>query len=148
MQDPPAAVAHPLPAVACALVREGRILLVRSGQAPYAGRLALPGGKVAAGECLAAAAERELLEETGVRASAEAVIGAVDVIEYDDRGRLRYHYVLVVMRMAWRSGEAAAADDATDVRWMDLAALDAARSEVCDSVAGVARRLLGASNQR
>jgi 8-oxo-dGTP diphosphatase len=148
MHEPPAGVTHPRAAVAAALVREGRILLVRRGQAPHAGRLALPGGKVAAGERLAAAAERELFEETGVRARAGAVITAVDVIEHDDQGALRYHYVLVVMNMAWQAGVAAAADDATEVRWMDLSALEAARSEVCASAVDVARLLLGASNQR
>ncbi len=139
---------RPTPAVSCALLRKGRLLMVRRRNPPNAGRLALPGGRVEAGEPLAAAAERELLEETGVQGRSLGPFTAIDVIDRDEAGRLHFHYVLVVMEMAWSSGEPVAADDATHACWMDLEALRAAREEVCSTALQVACRLLGAGNQR
>src|SRR5690554_1359752 len=94
---------RPTPAVSCALLREGRLLMVRRRNPPHAGRLALPGGRVEAGEPLAAAAERELLEETGVQGRSLGPFTAIDVIDRDEAGRLHFHYVLVVMEMACRA---------------------------------------------
>lgn len=145
--DPPSSGVRPVVAVSAALVRDGRILMVRRGHAPNAGRLALPGGKVEAGESLRDAVSRELLEETGIRAAPREVLTAVDVLDHDRQGRLRAHYVVVVIRMAWRGGNEAAADDATELYWMDLAALEAAGDEVCRTAADVAREVLS-STQR
>jgi 8-oxo-dGTP pyrophosphatase MutT (NUDIX family) len=44
----------------------------------HAGQWALPGGRREPGECAEAAALRELAEETGVQASADAVLGLLD----------------------------------------------------------------------
>lgn len=60
--------------VVCAVIRnEARILLARRAPGEdLAGYWELPGGKVEAGETLAEALARELLEELGVRARVEA----------------------------------------------------------------------------
>ncbi|WP_416140615.1 NUDIX hydrolase [Halomonas sp. HK25] len=138
----------PVAAISCAVVKEGCLLVVRRRNSPNAGRLALPGGKVEPGERLAEASVRELLEETGVRATACQPLTAFDIIERDDNGRLRFHYVVVVMRMSWEAGEPVAGDDATHACWMDLEALTAAAGDVCTTAAEVATHLLGARNHR
>ena len=149
--DPPASGVCPVAAVSAALVRDGRILMVRRGHAPNAGRLALPGGKVEAGERLRDAAVRELLEETGIHATPREMLTAIDVFEHDRQRRLQAHFVVVVIRMTWRGGTGVATDDATELCWLDLAALDAAGEEVCQAAAEVARRMLqpgGGKNHR
>jgi ADP-ribose pyrophosphatase YjhB (NUDIX family) len=57
-------------AVAVLLVRDGRVLMVRRGRAPAAGKLDLPGGFVDPGETAEAAAIRELREELNLDLSA------------------------------------------------------------------------------
>jgi len=138
----------PRAAVSCAVVREGQLLMVRRCNPPNAGRLALPGGKVEPGERLVDAAERELREETGVHAMAHEPFTALDIIERDREGRLRFHYVVVVMLMAWQAGEPMPGDDATHACWMDLEAFATATEDVCATALEVALHLLGAENQR
>lgn len=137
-----ATTVFPIPAVSAAVVRGGRILMVRRRNPPNAGKLALPGGKVEAGESLQQAAARELLEETGVLAEPRRILTAIDVFDHDADGVLSMHFVIVVVQLVWRGGREAAADDATALCWMDMAALEQAGTEVCDSAARVARRVL------
>jgi len=146
MLDPAAnAEVRPVPAVSAAVIKEGRILMVRRRNPPNAGMLALPGGKVEAGESLRQAAARELMEETGILAVPRRILTAIDLFDHDDTGLLRMHFIIVVVELEWQGGMEAAADDATELRWMDLEALEQGDGEVCDSALRVARRVLAES---
>ncbi len=133
---------RPVAAVSAAVICGDRILMVRRRNPPNAGMLALPGGKVEAGESLQQAAARELLEETGVLAVPRRILTAIDLFDHDDAGLLRRHFIIVVVQLEWQGGVEAAADDATELRWMDLAALEQDEGEVCESASRVARRVL------
>lgn len=67
------------PKVAAAVLVEdqGRVLLVRRGGEPCRGSWSLPAGFVDAGEDPRAAAERECLEETGLRVRATRLVDVV-----------------------------------------------------------------------
>lgn len=61
-------MAHVAVDLAIFTVREGRLelLLIEMKRAPFAGRWALPGGRIAEGETVERAAERELAEKTAL----------------------------------------------------------------------------------
>jgi 8-oxo-dGTP diphosphatase len=117
---------HPRPAVTVdiALLRPGEagneILLIRRGNAPFAGAWALPGGFVDADEDLPAAAQRELAEETGLVGIALEQLRAYGRPGRDPRG----HTISIVFTGSAGSGtEAQAGSDAADAHWFALDAL-------------------------
>jgi ADP-ribose pyrophosphatase YjhB (NUDIX family) len=97
----------------------GRLLLVRRGTAPHAGRWTLPGGRVEAGETHAAAIEREVLEETGLTVRAGAEIGRV-VVAGDG---VRYDVVDLACTLTGPA-DPVAGDDAADAVFADATALE------------------------
>jgi acetyl-CoA carboxylase carboxyl transferase subunit beta len=103
-----------------ALVSDGRrVLMVKRGHEPLKGFWSIPGGHVEAGETLADAAAREVLEETGIAVGALCQVDIVEII-----GGER-HFVLVVFAGKPTGGELAAGDDAAEARWMELHEIDA-----------------------
>jgi 8-oxo-dGTP diphosphatase len=113
--------------VGAVIIRDGQVLLVKRGREPAKGLWAVPGGAVEPGETLQAAAEREIFEECGMVIRAGEPIFVFDLIEKDETGALKFHYVIVDMRAEYVSGEPVAADDAADARWLaprDLDSLD------------------------
>ncbi len=131
---------RPIAATIAAVVRDGHVLLVRRANPPDQDRWAFPGGKIDAGERLADAAARELLEETGVTAEPLHVFDAVDVFDRDDTGALRRHFILIAVLCRWVSGEPVAGDDARDARWVSLADLDAHALATSFGVAALAHK--------
>jgi 8-oxo-dGTP diphosphatase len=67
-------------------IRDGRLaaLVIRRGEPPFEGQLALPGGFVRPNETLAEAAARELAEETGL---ATGTVHLEQLASYGDPGR-------------------------------------------------------------
>jgi 8-oxo-dGTP diphosphatase len=99
--------------------KAGKVLLVQRAKAP-AGLWALPGGQVEWGETALAAAERELMEETGITARLSAFIGLYEIIWQDPP----FHYAIACYGGFWTAGEAAASSDALAARWAAPAELD------------------------
>lgn len=111
---------YPLVAVGAVVFKNNCVLLVRRGQAPSEGLWAIPGGSVEIGETLQEAAEREILEETGIKIRAGKPIYTFDVIDRDQDGKIRFHYVIIDLAADYVSGEPAAGDDAAEARWVSV----------------------------
>ncbi|MFT8777494.1 MAG: NUDIX hydrolase [Gluconacetobacter liquefaciens] len=114
-------------AILSVVVRGPRLLLIRRANPPDQGLWGFPGGRIEQGETLFQAAERELREETGFVTRAQGVLTAFDVLDRMPEGRLRFHYVIAVVRCA-DSGQTdiRAADDAVAVDWFTLDQIRAA----------------------
>jgi ADP-ribose pyrophosphatase len=114
---------RPRVAVGAIVFKDDEILLVHRAQPPSQDIWAIPGGSVEIGESLQEAAEREIMEETGVTIRAGEPIFTFDYIERDDDGRVRFHYVIVDVSAEYISGEPCAGDDANDARWVSSQAI-------------------------
>jgi ADP-ribose pyrophosphatase YjhB (NUDIX family) len=116
--------------------RHDRLLLVRRGRAPAQGFFAFPGGRVEPGEPLEAAARRELLEETGLKA-AELTPLALLRIEGEEA-----QYDLQVFATCHAGGELRAGDDADEAGFFTLAEMQTMK--VTESVLAAACEILSA----
>jgi len=105
-------------AVGAVVRHNGAVLLIQRATPPNAGQWAIPGGKVHPGETLQQAAEREIREETGIIIRAGDPLFCFDVIEHDEQGNLRFHYVIVDLAADYIQGEPLAADDAQAAAWI------------------------------
>jgi 8-oxo-dGTP diphosphatase len=116
--------AQPLVGVGVCVLRGRQVLLVRRGKPPLQGSWSLPGGLLELGETGAAAAAREVAEETGMAVEVGPLLTVVERLDHDEAGRVRYHYVLLEYLARWRAGEPLAADDAAEAIWADVERLD------------------------
>ena len=109
---------RPLVGVGAIVIKDGRVLLVKRGIAPSKGLWAIPGGSVELGETLQEAAEREIMEETGLAIRAVKPVYTFDFIERDDSGKIRFHFTIVDIMADYISGTPKGADDALEARWV------------------------------
>lgn len=118
---------RPFLAVSAAIIRNGRVLIVRRGRAPARGLFTLPGGVVEAGETLFEAAMREVREETTLEIEPVALAGHREVIGRDGDGRVERHFVILSFAARWISGEPVLNDELSEAHWLaphELAGLE------------------------
>jgi 8-oxo-dGTP diphosphatase len=114
--------------VGAIVVDDGDLLLIRRGRGPAQGEWAVPGGRVEAGELLAEAVVRELLEETGLEGICEDLVGWAERIGPD------HHHVILDFRVTLlERGEPTAGDDAAEAAWVPL--VDVAELRLAEGLA-------------
>ena len=124
--------------VGAVVLDSGRVLLVRRGKAPLAGKWSLPGGLLELGETTAEAARREVAEECGLRIRVGEVAGILDRVVRDAEGRIRYHWVLVDYVAVVESGTLCAASDADEAQWVEVDEVE--RLDTTDGLLDMIRR--------
>lgn len=108
----------PLVGVGAVVVHEGRVLLVRRGQAPLKGHWTLPGGLLELGESLFEGVTREVREETGLEVEPMELVELLDRI-HKLGDRIQFHYVIADYLCRVTGGALRAASDADAVRWVE-----------------------------
>lgn len=116
----------------------GDILLIKRGNPdePYYGTYALPGGFVDYGEDPAAAAVREVREETGLETAMHDLVGVFGKKGRDPRG----HVVSIAYSLSVEGGELAAGDDAKEAAWFSIDKLPDLAFDHADIIAAFRKR--------
>jgi ADP-ribose pyrophosphatase YjhB (NUDIX family) len=115
---------RPYLAVSAAIIRDGKVLIVRRARPPAYGVFTLPGGGVEAGETLREAVIREVLEETGLTIEPVGLAGHREVIARDADGKVERHFVILPFAARWIAGEVALNDELAEARWLAPAELE------------------------
>jgi ADP-ribose pyrophosphatase YjhB (NUDIX family) len=116
----PELVAWPRAAASAAIFRGARVLIAERGAGPMRGMWSLPGGKIEPGETAAAAAIREIQEETGLDVALAGLLDLHEVIRRNGTGDVQLHYIIAVHYGTCMSGEPRAATDISDARFVRL----------------------------
>jgi 8-oxo-dGTP diphosphatase len=117
--DDPRGISTPRAAVGAVVMYEGKVLLAKRSNAPQKGKWAIPGGAVKLGETLQEAAEREIMEETGLTIQANKPVHVFDLIERDSAGSLLFHYVIIDLLADYIEGDVHPGDDVSDAGWFN-----------------------------
>ena len=103
------------------MIREGdNYLLIKRAANPDKGLWSVPGGLVEVGERIEDAAIREAKEETCLDVKLVERLGVVDKIEYDESGKVFYHFIIIQYLAEIIGGEMCPMDDALEAKWVTL----------------------------
>jgi 8-oxo-dGTP diphosphatase len=138
--------ARPILAVSAAIIRDGKVLIVRRARPPARGIYTLPGGGVEVGETLEEAVVREVREETALTVEPVALAGYREAIARDAQGRIERHFVILPFAALWIEGEPSLNEELSEAMWLDPAAVGSL--ETTAGLAAIVERAVMLVNQR
>ncbi len=113
---------RPLAVAICALVKDGKILLIKRIKGDYMGLWGLPGGKVEKEEHLSDAAVREIREESGIDSVFVSLLGLVSEHLIAD-GKITNHFLLHVCGLEPKKTTEIKNNQEGELKWFDLGLL-------------------------
>ena len=119
---------RPFLAVSAAILRDGKVLVVRRARKPALNLYTMPGGVVEAGETLFEAVAREVREETALEIEPVELAGHREAVMRDAQGRVERHFVILCFAARWLSGEPVLNEELDDARWILPAELSGLRT--------------------
>jgi ADP-ribose pyrophosphatase YjhB (NUDIX family) len=115
---------NPIPTVDIIIQASSRILLVKRKKEPFRECIAIPGGFVNEGETVENAAKREVREETSLDVELIDILGVYSDPNRDPRGHnMSTVFIGKISNVNNGISKAAAADDALELRWIDIEAI-------------------------
>src|SRR6202521_266705 len=111
-------------AVSAAIIRDGKVLIVRRARPPARGLFTLPGGGVEAGETLHEAIIREVREETALDIEPLGLAGHREVITRDHAGKVERHFVILSFAARWILGDVVLNEELAEAHWLAPAELE------------------------
>ena len=113
---------QPIVGVGAVIVHKGKLVLVKRGVEPGKGRWSIPGGAMELGETVRETAIREAKEECGldIELVGERPMDAIDNMVPGEKGRLKYHYILLQFLARPKGGTLKPTSDVTEARWVPL----------------------------
>ncbi|TRO43125.1 NUDIX domain-containing protein, partial [Candidatus Bathyarchaeota archaeon] len=117
----------PVVGVGAVILDAGKILLEKRKNQPGRGKWTIPGGLVDLGEQLEHSVVREVEEETCLECMKDEtprLIDVVDDIDLDEKGEVKYHFVIIDYFVKVKNNVFKAASDAEELRWVSLDAVE------------------------
>lgn len=111
---------QPLVGIGAVIICDGRILLEKRKYDPGRGRWSIPGGLVDLGEKVEEAVIREVKEETALDVDNPEHIDVVNNVVLDEKGRVKYHFIIIDFFVKLKGGLLKAASDAAELEWVPL----------------------------
>ena len=108
----------PIVGVGILIQDDEKYLLIKRAAKPDRGLWSVPGGLIEIGEKSTDAATREALEETGLTVEIKERLGVVDKIEYDENGKVLYHFIIIQFLAVPIEGTLNPMDDALEAVWV------------------------------